>query len=140
MGRMNLGRVILGGLLAGLIINIGETVLNLVVIASEQDEWLKSRNMPPIANSSIGVWVVLSFILGIFAVWIYAAIRPRFGPGVGTAIKAGLVTFFLANCYLTLGLTGMGLFPTNLTLVTLAWALVEVLVATVAGAWAYTEA
>ena len=39
MGRINMGRVIVGGLLAGLIINVSEFVLNGVVRGWEIREW-----------------------------------------------------------------------------------------------------
>ena len=45
MGNINVGRVILGGLLAGLVINIGESVLNLFVVAQGMDQALKARNL-----------------------------------------------------------------------------------------------
>jgi hypothetical protein len=35
VGGINIGRVVLGGLLAGVVINLGETILNLVVVAQE---------------------------------------------------------------------------------------------------------
>lgn len=139
MGKVNIGRVILAGLLAGLIINVCEAVLNLLVIPTQTADWLASRNLPDVATSAIMIWVFLAFLLGIMTVWVYAAIRPRFGPGVGTAIMAGLAVFFLAYVYPTAGLTGMGMYPTDLVLITLGWGLVEVLIAAVAGAWAYTE-
>ena len=55
MGKINLGRVILGGLLAGLVINASESVLNLLVIAGPMEETLKARNLPPVNNTSIGM-------------------------------------------------------------------------------------
>src|SRR5947207_11639667 len=42
MGKINLARVFLGGLLAGLIINIFEYVLNGVVFASQWDTFMKA--------------------------------------------------------------------------------------------------
>jgi len=139
MGKINLGRVILGGLLAGLVINVFEAVLNLFVIAGPMEESLRARNLPPMNNSSIGMWIFLSFLLGIVLVWLYAAIRPRYGAGVGAAIMAGLAVFFLANAYMTTGLAVMGYFPRNMMIITLAWGLVEILAASVVGAWAYKE-
>jgi hypothetical protein len=139
MGKINIGRVILGGLLAGVVINAGESVLNLFVVAGPMEEVLKARNLPPIAGSSIATWVILAFLLGIVTIWLYAAIRPRFGAGPGAAVMAGLAVFFLAYVYTTVGMTGMGFFPANVMFITLGWGLVEILVASVAGAWVYRE-
>ena len=35
MGKINIARVIAGGLLAGLVINVSETILNTVVLGSQ---------------------------------------------------------------------------------------------------------
>ena len=89
MGRINVGRVLLGGLLAGLVINISETILNVVVAGQAMEDGTGARNLPPVGGSAIGGFVVITFLVGIVTVWLYAAIRPRFGPGPGTAVIAG---------------------------------------------------
>jgi len=139
MGKINLGRVILGGLLAGLVINISEAILNIVVVGAQMEELLKARNMPPIGGSEIATFVLLGFILGIVTIWLYAAIRPRYGAGPGSAIMAGLIVFFLAYLYPNAGLTVMGFMTGSMMLIIDVWGLVEILVAAVAGAWLYRE-
>jgi hypothetical protein len=37
----------------------------------------------------------VGFLLGIYAMWLYAAIRPRYGPGPKSAVIAGLAVWFL---------------------------------------------
>src|SRR5258705_363148 len=36
-------------------------------------------------------WVVLMLVMGFALVWLYAAVRPRLGPGPRTAITVGIV-------------------------------------------------
>jgi hypothetical protein len=139
MGKINMGRVILGGLLAGLIVNIGEFVLNGVILAKDFEDVMKSLNKPPISGSAIAVFLVLGFVLGIIIVWIYAAIRPRFGPGPKTAVCAGLTAWSLAYLYTAVGQAPIGLFPTRLLVIGTVWGLVELAIAAVAGAWLYKE-
>jgi hypothetical protein len=139
VGRINLSRVILGGLLAGLIVNIGETILNVVVVADDMNVALTARNLPAVGTGAIVGFVVFAFLLGIVTVWLYAAIRPRFGAGVGTAVMAGLAVWFLAYFYGGVGLVLMGFFPGALAAFTLVWGAVEIVIASVAGAWAYHE-
>jgi hypothetical protein len=103
------------------------------------EEVLRARNLPPMNNTSIMMWVFLSFLLGIVTVWLYAAIRPRYGAGVGAAVMAGLMVFFLAYAYTLAGMTVMGFFPRSLVLITLVWGLAEIVLASVVGAWAYKE-
>jgi len=109
MGRINVPRVVAGGLLAGLVINISESILNLFVIAAPMDDALKARNLPAIGGGAIGTFVILCFVLGITIVWLYAAIRPRFGPGPGTAMKGAVFAWVLVSLaysgYLMSGMT-----------------------------------
>ena len=136
---MNVGRVILAGLLAGLVINIGETVLNTVVAGPAMEEALRARNLPPVGGVAIGGFVFFAFVLGIMTVWLYAAIRPRFGAGPKTAICAGLVVWYFAYFYRSSTMVLMGFFPLKITVLGLVWGLVEIVLASIAGAWAYTE-
>ena len=136
---INVGRVVAGGLLCGLVINISETILNVLVVAGDMEAALKARNLPVVGMSPIVGFIVLAFLFGIATVWLYAAVRPRLGPGVKTAVITGVVVWLLAYVYSGLGMMFIGFFPTGLTIFTLVWGLVEVVVGAVAGAWAYRE-
>ncbi|MBZ5556937.1 MAG: hypothetical protein LAO77_06625 [Acidobacteriia bacterium] len=138
MGKVNLGRVILGGLLAGLIINASEFVLNTYVVGADMDAAMKAMNKQ-MDNSMIGWFVIAGFALGILAVWLYAAIRPRFGPGVKTAVMAALAVYFLSYVYPSVFVGAMQLFPGRVLIISLCWGIVEIIVASIAGAWLYTE-
>jgi hypothetical protein len=139
MGRIDVRRVILGGLLAGLVINIGETILNVLVLAQAMEETLRARNLPALGPSSIGGFVFFAFVLGIVTVWLYAAIRPRFGPGPKTAIIAGLLVWYFAYFYRTSAMILMGFYPAKVATVGIIWGLVEIVLASAAGAWLYAE-
>ena len=82
MGKVNLSRVLLGGLLAGVIINFSEFILNEKVMKAKWEEAMKAmgKSMPQ-GSSAMMVWIVWGFVVGIAAVWLYAAIRPRYGAG-----------------------------------------------------------
>jgi hypothetical protein len=140
MGGINLGRVVLGGLLAGLVINASEYLLNAVVLGDDLNAAMRRLNLPPVGGGAIGVFVVLGFALGIAAIWFYAAIRPRFGAGVRTALCAGSAVWFFAYLYPSIGMGVLGFFPAGLITLAVVWGLVELLVAAVAGAWFYQEA
>ena len=139
MGGINLGRVILGGLVAGLILNIGESVLNLVFLGNEWEQALRAINKSPVGGGAVGIMVVLGFGLGITAVWLYAAVRPRYGAGPRTAVCAGLFVWTLAYAWPSLSGMPMEVFPNRLFLISMLWGLLEVPLATVAGAWLYKE-
>src|SRR5512138_2284268 len=109
MARMNMSRVILGGLLAGLIINISEFVLNMAVLGQRMQARLAQMNLPPIGGNAVIVFVALGFLIGIGLVWLYAAIRPRYGAGPKTAIIAAAAVWFFAYFYSSITAVAMGM-------------------------------
>lgn len=139
MGKINLARVFLGGLLAGLILNIFEYVLNGVVFASQWNDFEKmlGRQMRP---GAIPFFVVASFVMGIGVVWLYAAARPRLGPGAKTAALTGLA--FWAFAYAIPAADGVmaSLQPGRLTATVTLILLVATILASLCGAWLYKEA
>jgi hypothetical protein len=140
MGRINLGRVILGGVVAGVIVNIFEYVLNGVLLANQWTDLMVSINRPALGGSEIVYFNIFGFALGLVAVWTYAAIRPRFGSGVKTAVYAAGLTWVTAYALATVTPTVMGVFSHRMAMVLVAGGLVEIVVATIVGAWLYKEA
>ncbi len=139
MGTINVGRVVLAGLLAGLVINVGETILNVVVLAQAMEDVLRARNLPTLGGSTIGGFIFFAFLLGIATVWLYAAIRPRFGPGPKTAVIAGLFVWYFAYFYSASASVLMGFYPAKVATIGVVWGLVEIVLASLAGAWLYRE-
>ncbi len=138
MKGINLGRVILGGLLAGVIFNISEFLLNEKVIKDANEAAMKALGKTvPQSGSAMAVWIVFGFVMGFLAVWLYAVGRPRFGAGAGTAARAGVFFWVLTGLMPQIVMWNLGLFP--LSGLTLIWTLVETVVATVVGAWLYKE-
>jgi hypothetical protein len=139
MGRINTARVVSGGLVAGLIINISEAVLNLQVLAADLEAATTAHNLAPMGGNAIAIFTILGFVLGVALVWLYAAIRPRYGPGPRTAICAALTVWFLAYCFATINFAVLGLMPTGPLVIGLVWGLVELIVAALAGCRLYQE-
>jgi hypothetical protein len=135
--RMN--RVLMGGLVAGLIINIGETILNVPLAGAALEEALLARNLPPVGGGAIAYFVIMCFLLGVLMVWTYAAVRPRLGPGPKTALIVGALAWFMTLAWSGGSQAAMGIMPLKLTLVGLAWGLGEMMIASMAGAKLYRE-
>lgn len=140
MNSINLGRVLLGGLLAGLVLNVGEFLLNDVVLGAQMREFFARYTIPEPGGSFLVAAVTLTLAVGIVLVFLYALIRPRLGPGVKTAIIAGLIMWF--GIYVYTGVVNGLLFgvPASAMLIGLIWGLLEYVVAAIAGAWVYKEA
>lgn len=139
MTKINFGRVILGGLLAGLLFNIGDYLLHEPVMGDQWKAVMAQQGVAEPSGGTIFYFVIMDFLIGIAAVWLYAAIRPRFGAGVRTAIVTGLIIWFFA-WFTNLGaLVAMDMYPARLLYLTLLWGLFQVPIGTLLGAWIYKE-
>lgn len=141
MGKINTGRVIVGGLVAGLVFNVIDFVMQLLMKADFEANSTRLGLDPAVAAApaAIATWVVIDFLVGILVVFIYAAIRPRFGPGPRTAVIAGLIPYIWVSLIIY-GFTTGGLFTTALFWKVSALQLVGVLAGSIAGAAVYKEA
>lgn len=140
MGNINMGRVLLGGLLAGVVLNIGEFLFNGVLMANQMKEWMAQHNLTDPGTTFLVVATVLTFFLGIVMVWLYALIRARLGPGPKTAIVAALIMWFAVGVYSGIIYGLICAVPVNLILIGIAWCLVEYVLGALAGSWLYKEA
>src|SRR5260370_11265702 len=81
---------LIGGVIAGVVLNVIDYVLYGVVLKAQMAAAMQALGKPPIAGNTILWFVFLDFVVGVFLVWLYAAIRPRYGAGPTTAVEAGV--------------------------------------------------
>jgi hypothetical protein len=140
MGKINVGRVVLGGIVAGLIINVVEGVMNGVILKEQWSEAAKALGQSgAISVKQIVAFNVWGFAAGVLAIWLYAAIRPRFGAGPKTAMCAGVIVWMLAFAMANAMMAFLHIYPLWILLTVTAVALPELLMASVAGAYFYKE-
>ncbi len=141
MGKINVGRWILGGIVAGIVGDILDIPVDGVWLAPMWNGQLASMGRSPFSGNQLVWFNAFGIIIGLVAIWIYAAIRPRFGPGVKTAIYAGIAVWILAFLVPNFSLMWVThFFSGHLTGYTTLGALVECVVGTIAGAALYKEA
>lgn len=140
MGKINVGRVILGGIVAGIVANILGYLVDGLWLGPRWNVEMQFLGHAELSTHQIVLFNLLGFVTGLAAIWIYAAIRPRFGPGMKTAICAGLAVWVVgvlvpnaSFMYVT------GLFTRHLTLYTTLGGLAEAVLGTIAGAAVYKE-
>lgn len=139
MSKIDSGRVIVGGIVAGIICDLFEYVLNGIVLRMQWNTISTTHNLPIIGPNEIVVFNILGLLTGIAAVWVYAAMRPRFGAGPKTATYAALLIWVVGYLIPDVFQTVAGLVPLTMTVTTLVVNLVEIIVATLAGAYLYKE-
>jgi hypothetical protein len=139
---INASRVVMGGLAAGLVMNVsGFLVQGLMLgprMMSEMNAAAPSLQGKGEDATTMAARVATQFVVGLLLVWLYAAMRPRFGAGMQTAVRAALVIwlcgFLFYLDWLYLGLMS----ATTYALVSVAM-LVTLLVAGWVGGMLYKE-
>jgi len=139
---MNIKKVVIGGIVAGIVLNVIDFVVNTYILGArakiETDAFKPGLSDQMMAGSSIASYVIMDLALGIALVWTYAAIRPRFGPGPRTAAFTAILFWLLALIFLA-GYRQMGMMSPGLWWSFAVAGLINFLLAAWAGAKVYTE-
>ncbi|HUQ49901.1 MAG TPA: hypothetical protein VM056_04225 [Terriglobales bacterium] len=135
MGNITWSRVVLCGVITGLIY----TLLSMVILTFLGAELATAA--PKTATPSRGLLLysfAVSLAMGVWAMWLYAAIRPRFGPGPRTAVIAGCA-WWVMYCLSKANWGPYGLVSTKALMVMMLAFLPSLIAATLAGARFYEE-
>ena len=139
---INASKVVVGGLVAGVVANIVGFVLFGMLLGPRFQAELTSA-APALASRGgsgmdVATQVVNSFIIGFLLVWLYAAMRPRFGPGPKTAMLAAVPVWICGLIFHT-DLLLLGTVTTATYLLASGAAAVQLLAACWIGGILYTE-
>ncbi len=142
--NLNRQKLLIGGLAAGLVLNIIDFLANAVIFADRMQADANAfkaglgDQMAAMGGGQIAVYLFFNLIVGLLLVWTYAAIRPRFGPGARTAAYVALL-FFVFGMIMTYGYKSMGIMSPGLWWSYTALWIVNLMLATTVGAWLYSE-
>jgi hypothetical protein len=142
MPQLNAPRVIAGGLAAGLVMNVIDALTNGMLLG---ERWrVETDALNPGLSAKMGMsgtlgWVIVDFLLGILTVWVYAAVRPRLGPGPRTAFTAAIIIWLAVHAAYA-SYAFLGLYPWPLILASSVGGLVAALAGGYVGARFYREA
>jgi hypothetical protein len=142
MTQINGGRIVIGCIVAAIVLFIASGIVNGVILGSAWQEWLRtmgSLNHAPAEPVGVMIWAVVSLVFGITGIWVYAGIRPRYGGGPKTAMRAALLLWLSGWLAPALGQMALGAIPDYVTIVGCAGGLGGSLLAILAGAAVYKE-
>jgi hypothetical protein len=139
VSRINWSRVLVGGLAAGVVLNLGEWLLHEVILRERMEASAAEMGLETPSGSDIGIFVAMTFVLGILLVWLYAAIRPRFGPGPKAAILAGLFGWAILYMFWYVYNIAWEIFPQDMVGMSTIWGFFQLPIATMVGGWLYRE-
>lgn len=140
MGGIDTGRWLGSGIAAGIFIWVVEGAASLVYM-EDMEAALEAHGLAmTLGAGTVAGTVFVSLVAGLVLMFFYAAARPRFGPGPGTAVKVAVALW--AGGYLTslVGLGMVGLYPTGMLVIWGIVGLVETILAALLGGWIYREA
>jgi len=140
MGKINWGRVFLCGMLTAIVWYLLSSLL-LAFLGKESVAVLFAASPPTYPENMRGFYAfrwTTTLATGIWAMWLYAAIRPRYGPGPKTAAVAGFA-WWAIRVLSDFFWGALGLIPLGVLLVPLAAFLLAHIAAVVLGAWPYEE-
>ena len=140
MERINWKRVILGGLVAGVVINTPELILHGPILGEKWKAIVTDLGRPlDTSATALALIIALNLLDGIVAVWLYAGLQPRYGPGVKTAIAAGFAVWLVGWLVPTLAAIPLNIFPLWVFFVVPGAGLLELCLGTALGARLYRE-
>jgi len=142
MGKMNVPRIVLGGVVAGILCFIGDGIVHGTLLKQLWAEAMlnlgrKAAAEPPPVH--MVYYLAYDLAKALVGVWLYAAIRPRFGAGPRTAVIAAVATWALVIPISVLGILPAAFFGRRLALWWSVDGLVVMVIAIVIGAWLYKE-
>jgi hypothetical protein len=139
---INTQKVLIGGIAAGVVMNVIDFISNKFILGArmvaESEAFKPGMSASMMTTSAMVSYIVMDLVLGIALVWTYAAIRPRFGPGVKTAVYVAVLFWVLAGVFLS-GYMHMGMMSTGLWWTFAFIGLVNFLLSAWAGAYLYSE-
>jgi len=135
-------RLILAGLLAGLVLNIGEAVLHGVVLADATVQAMAALGRTEGSSAAgLAMLIGITFVQGVVGVWLYALLAARGSARGAAAITASFALWVSSAVYsaVYLGSGLPNLMPAAVVWWPVVWSAAEYPLAIFVGAAAYRE-
>ncbi len=143
MPKINIGRLILGGLIASIILFLTDGFLHeRMVLADWNAVYTALRTTPPTEHNSMALayFAIFEIGRGFLAILLYVLMRACCGPGVKTAALAGVVMWLAFSVTGPAQFIPLGFFSTALWVKVGAFQLITSVIASIAGAAPYKPA
>ncbi len=139
--KVNLRQVVVLGLGIGVLLNLLGGLGNGLLLREAWAQAIPVRPEPAMTGwPSVVIGLLSDFIFGPALVWLYAAMLPRYGANLTTALRAALLIWILGVAVPYLGIVRIGWLPPGVVAGTCAVALVSFLPAAWLTCQLYREA
>ncbi len=128
----------LGGVVAGLLSNVLGITGAALLFRRHAEELQHRMGVTPGPEAAL-LHITMRLLMGLGLVWLYAAVRPRFGPGPKTAAGVGAFLWLFSLGFAMAATAPYKLHPPEFMAQFLAWGFVEVQVVAYVGCRLYRE-
>jgi hypothetical protein len=142
MKSLDVMRLIMGGLVSGIIIYIIESLTNAVILGKDWQVWgAVAKTVYPMPPESIPLihWALQALISGIAGTFIYAGIRTWTGANLRSAWISGLIIWGVVWLGMSMDKIAMGIEPHKMIHYNLLAALPACLLGQVAASFIYKD-
>jgi hypothetical protein len=140
MRGFNVPRLLVGGVVSGATLWLLESAASAMYLNKMQSALLQHQiELEPSLWLAV-MSVTIALLTGLTMVFLYAAVRPRFGPGARTATIVAITLWLGGYVPSLISYEMIGLYPRTLLY---QWGLVgllEMIGAAIVGAWIYSDA
>lgn len=137
MGRINWRRVLLCGSVAGVVWTLLSSVVT-VLVGHDFAAAVPGNRLAAPSGGLVTFLFLVNLLEGIWAMWLYAAIRPRYGAGLKTAVVAGM-SWWAISSLIDATWGSFGFVPVQALWPAMAASCPAILIAALAGAWLHKE-
>jgi hypothetical protein len=137
---MSWKRILIGGLAAGLLMNVLDFAASALFLMERYEAlqaegiYLKEPLLP-----FMPLWILGQFAMGLILAGLYAAVRPRLGPGPKTALIVGLVAGLLTHVPYNVAVASWSPAGRFIPLVTMIAGLIQFLLGALLAGFLYKE-
>jgi len=117
------------------------TVLSFLITAFIAKDFVAAvpgRRLSAPSGGLVAFLFIVSLVMGIWAMWLYAAVRPRYGAGPKTAVITGFSWWVISSC-IDATWASFGFVVPKAVLPAMAASLPALIIAAVVGARLYRE-
>ena len=93
--RINIGRVVLAGALAGLVMNLADLGVNVWIMGGLWGRLL-AHHAVTLGTPALILLGASAFVLGVSGVWLYSATVPAYGASPGTVVRVSVTVWAVA--------------------------------------------
>lgn len=135
--RINIRRLVLCGLLAGLILNLGDIYLNGPILANQWSHTMQTLNLEPISASAMLIFFFMEFLLGIGLIWLYLIFSIKYGRGYRSVFYAAFTVWSLVWLWSYITNMVLKIYPADIVIPSLIWGFFQVGLAAITGSFIY---